>query len=225
MIYILAVTKNEQLKRDIATAMTGLGYTTVFAALADDALDQLSLRKIALVVAEDEAQGLELCEDLRDAGNSVPVIIVTADENRAQRRAIFRCGADGFLSLPVDREELQMHVKNLLWRCHVEDDAVMPFGDCRLCAGTLTVEADGQVVELRRMEFLLLEKLISYPGRIFTRTQLMDDLWGYDSESSPRTVDTHIKRLRTKLKAIDKIKIQTVRGIGYRVAPIKKSAK
>lgn len=124
---------------------------------------------------------------------------------------------------PVDLEELQMRVQNLLWRCRIVDDAALRFGSCCLHAHSLTLESPKGSIELRRMEFLLLEKLLSYPGRVFTRAQLMDELWGFDTQSDPRTVDTHIRRLRQKLREVDDIRLQTVRGLGYRAAMPRRS--
>ena len=118
--------------------------------------------------------------------------------------------------LPPDEEELRMRVENLLWRCDIVSDAVLRIGACELHSSSLQLVTPDETIDLRRMEFLLLQKLLSYPGRIFTRPQLMDELWGYDSESEPRTVDTHIKLLRRKLKNVEDIRIQTVRGLGYR---------
>ena len=122
------------------------------------------------------------------------------------------------MTIPLDLEELQMRVRNLLWRCQIVDGSTLRFGSCQLHSRTLTIETPGGEIELRRMEFLLLEKLLSYPGRIFTRAQLMDELWGYESQSDPRTVDTHIRRLREKLRDVEDIRLMTVRGIGYRAA-------
>lgn len=218
MIRTLILQPNKTLSRRMAAAMRALGYETQETETAAQALDALSRQSFQLLLADSSAGGCELTRDLRDAGDTLAVILVTDVTTRPERRRIFRSGADGYMFLPLDEEELQMRVKSLLWRCRVVDEAVLRFGSCELHAHTLRVESPDQSVELRRMEFLLLEKLLSYPGRIFTRAQLMDELWGYDSESDPRTVDTHVKRLRKKLRDMDDIRIQTVRGLGYRAA-------
>ncbi len=221
MIRILIVEKEKELRRSAAAAMRELGYEVAECGSAEQALSLLAHSPIRLIVAASASGGCELCRDLRDAEDAMPVIILTdrTERNgRPEKRRIFRSGADGYMFYPLDLEELQMRVKSLLWRCRVVEEAVLRFGSCELHAHTLRVEAPDVSLELRRMEFLLLEKLLSYPGRIFTRAQLMDELWGYDSESDPRTVDTHIKRLRQKLRDIDEIRIQTVRGLGYRAA-------
>ena len=218
MINILIVGEKEQQLQEISAAMRAIGYGFSLADGYFSAMDKLLSVHVDLILADFEAGACELCRDLRDTGNAVPFL--TLIENPAQRdkRIIFRSKADGYIEMPVDTEELQMRVRNLLWRCRVEDSAVVTYGDCRLCTDTYTLETGDTRIELRRMEFLLLEKLLSYPGRIFTRAQLLDELWGYDCDSDPRTVDSHIKQLRKKLRCADSIRIQTIRGLGYRAA-------
>ena len=219
MACILIVTKNDSLKKQLSDAMSELLYSVVGADGLSSAFLAISEDKeIDLVIGDIASEGCELCRELRDFGNNVPFITVIDENVGIQRRQVFRSGSDGYLILPLDPEEVQMHVKNLLWRCHIESDSVIRFGDVTLHSATLSVETPDITIRLRRMEFLLLQKLLSYPGRIFNRSQLMDDLWGFDCESDPRTVDTHIRRLRKKLKSIDTINIQTIRGIGYRAA-------
>ena len=218
MINILIVGEKKQQLQEISAAMRAIGYGFSLADGYSSAMDKLLSVHVDLILADYDASACELCRDLRDIGNAVPFL--TLIENPAQRdkRIIFRSKADGYIETPFDAEELQMRVRNLLWRCRVEDSAVVTYGDCRLCTDTYTLETGDTHIELRRMEFLLLEKLLSYPGRIFTRAQLLDELWGYDCDSDPRTVDSHIKQLRKKLRCADSIRIQTIRGLGYRAA-------
>ena len=218
MINILVYAQKNDLSERIRDALSLCGYGSVFASDFEEAHRLAADGEVQLVIADYAGRGCELCSTLRDEQNRIPALILSEENSGQERRRIFRSGADGFIVVPFDTEELAMRVRNLLWRCSIEDDASVRFGDCTLYAGSLRVVCGEQTVELRRMEFLLLQKLISYPGRIFTRGQLMDDLWGMDSDSAPRTVDTHIKQLRKKLKNIDSIKIQTVRGLGYRIA-------
>lgn len=202
----------------MAAVLRECGYETLHAENAENALALLDAHSIQLIVANSDCGAMEMTDELRDGGSAVPVIIITEHEARAEKRRIFRSGADGYMILPLDLEELQMRVKSLLWRCRIVDEASLRFGSCCLHARTLIVETPVGEIELRRMEFLLLEKLLSYPGRIFTRLQLLDELWGFESQSDPRTVDTHIRRLRQKLREVEDIRIQTVRGLGYRAA-------
>ena len=218
MIRILIVEKNKEQSAAMRSVMREQGYEVFAVSGEEEALKLFEETDVELIIGSAASGGLELTRELRDAGETVPVILITSEESRAEKRRIFRSGADGYMAAPPDLEELVMRVQSLLWRCKVVDSATLKFGSCRLHADTLTVESSGGEIELRRMEFLLLEKLLSYPGRVFTRAQLMNELWGYDSESDPRTVDTHIRRLRKKLKEVDEIRLITVRGLGYRAA-------
>ena len=219
MINILIVGKNMQQCAEISAAMHEIGYGFTVAEGYTDAMDKLLSAHYDLIIADFYSGACELCRDLRETASSVPFITLVENPSKREKRIIFRSKADGYLEIPFDAEELQMRVRNLLWRCRVVDDSsVVTYGDCRLCNDTYTLETADTCIELRRMEFLLLEKLLSYPGRIFTRAQLLDELWGYDCNSDPRTVDSHIKQLRKKLKFADSIRIQTIRGIGYRAA-------
>ena len=218
MIRILIVEKETERARQLSAAMRELGYEPLTVSDGAEALALLDESSVQLIVAESDCGGLALTQELRDGEDITPVIILTDASSGQARRRIFRSGADGYMTLPVDYEELQMRVRNLLWRCRIVDDATLRFGRCRLQANTLTIKTPTGEIELRRMEFLLLEKLLSYPGRVFTRAQLMDELWGYESQSDPRTVDTHIRRLRKKLRDVEDIRLLTVRGLGYRAA-------
>ena len=218
MIRILVVEQNAERARRISSSLREMNYEVLTAADENEALSILDKNSIHLIVANSDCGGIPLCQELRDSEDITPLLIITELSTGQERRRIFRSGADGYMTVPLDLEELQMRVRNLLWRCRIVDDATIRFGNCRLHAHTLTIETANGEIELRRMEFLLLEKLLSYPGRIFTRAQLMDELWGYDSQSDPRTVDTHIRRLRKKLRDVEDIRLLTVRGIGYRAA-------
>lgn len=228
MINILLVEANEEQSHRIETSLCGSGYTVFSVLNMEEALSVLDKTGIQLIVANSDCDGINLTTELREVGNTIPVIVTTANTARAEMRRIFRSRADGYMTFPLDLEELSMRIENLLWRCDVLTESTLRFGSNILHSQTLTLETVNGEIELRRMEFLLLEKLISYPGKIFTRPQLMDELWGYESESDPRTVDTHIRRLRKKLRDVEDIRIQTVRGLGYRaVVPrkIRKAAK
>jgi len=218
MVNVLIVTSNRKISGQASAAIQELGYLSVGAAGYEQAMDALLEKHFDMIVADMAWGGCELCLDLREAGNAVPCIVLAEKITQRDKRIIFRAKADGYLEVPFDSEELQMRIKNLLWRCHIETSAEIRYGNCRLNTDNFSVECGEHSIDLRHMEFLLLEKLLSYPGRIFTRAQLMDDLWGYECQSDPRTVDAHIRQLRKKLRMLDAIKIQTIRGIGYRAA-------
>ena len=224
MIRILVLESNLKYAEKISVSMKELGYSVQTAVSYDEAVAVLLSGGLSLVIGDKNDQACELCKRLRDSRNDIAFIVLTEETDKPAVRKIYRSGADGYMGLPPETEELQMRVKNLLWRCRIEEDAVLIFGDCRLVTESLTLETPEGNISLRHKEFLLLEKLLAYPGKVFTRARLMDDLWGYDSDSGPRTVDTHIRLLRKKLKNVDSIRIQTVRGLGYRIMAGRKSA-
>lgn len=223
MIHILAVSQNKELRRKVGAAMRECGYAVTEAENGEEALNCLGHESVQLIVADYDAGACDLTAELRENGDAMPVIVLVPTARMGEKRRVFRSGADGYMPLPLDGEELQMRVESLLWRCNIVADAVLRVGSCELRANTLQVVTPEETIDLRRMEFLLLQKLLSYPGRIFTRAQLMDEIWGYDSESEPRTVDTHVKLLRKKLKGLEDIRIQTVRGLGYRAVRPRRS--
>jgi DNA-binding response OmpR family regulator len=222
MINILIVSNDSNTLRPVAAALRRWGYGVLQAEGSDSALALLAHQAVQLIVADYESGGCELTAELRQAEDATPVIIFIPNNRLWDKRRVFRSGADGYMPHPLDLEELQMRIESLLWRCNIVSASVLKIGSCELHSATLQLITPEETIDLRRMEFLLLQKLLSYPGRIFTRPQLMDELWGYDSESEPRTVDTHVKLLRRKLKNVEDVRIQTVRGLGYRAAIPKK---
>ena len=218
MISILVIEKDNEIKKQIDSALNDLGYRAAFVSNNKDALKTLEESHFQMVIANYANNACDLCKELRQLKQNTPFIILVEKASPKDKRKIFKALADGYLEIPFDSEELQMRIQNLFWRCRIEDSVDVKYGNATLHSETFTIEIGENIIELRKMEFLLLEKLLSYPGRIFTRKQLMDELWGYDCESDHRTVDTHIRLLRKKLKNEDSIRIQTIRGIGYRAA-------
>lgn len=218
MVSILLLENKTALLQEITTALSAAGFRVRAVPSALEALALFRQEHVDLILADFSDDACALSTELRATDADVPLIVLSETLDRAGKRQIYRSGADGYVTGPIDCEELLLKIKNLLWRCHVETETVLTFGDCSLHSGTMSIETPEKTIELRRMEYLLLEKLLSYPGHIFTRSQLLDDLWGYDCESGPRTVDTHIRRLRKNLKGVDAIRIRTIRGIGYQAA-------
>ena len=219
MTNILVVEDNEGLRRLMGIHLRRAGYQVTEAADGLDALEKMEHGRVHLIVTDvmmPRLDGLGLVRELRSAGDKTPVLMVTVKDAMDDKRSGFHAGADDYLTKPVDFEELLLRVEALLRRCDMQQERLTRAGGCTLHADTLLVTGEGYSLELRPREFALLEKLLQSPQKIFTRQMLMDELWGYDSESDPRTVDTHIRRLREKLAAVPDFEIQTVRGLGYR---------
>jgi DNA-binding response OmpR family regulator len=219
MTNILVAEDNEGLRRLIGIHLRRAGYQVTEADDGLDALDRMEHSRVHLIVTDvmmPRLDGYGLVRELRSAGDKTPVLMLTVKDTLEDKRTGFHAGADDYLTKPVDFEELLLRVEALLRRCGMQQERLTRVGGCTLHADTLLVTGEGYSLELRPREFALLEALLHAPQKIFTRQMLMDELWGYDSESDPRTVDTHIRRLREKLAAVPDFEIQTVRGLGYR---------
>ena len=223
MASILLVEDNVEYRKLLAIHFKRARYDVLEAGDGQEALRLLKSRRVDLIVADimmPHMDGLSMITNLRRDGVEIPVLVVTAKEQFDAMRESFRRGADDYLIKPVRVEELLLRVEALLRRCGVEEEQILRLGGTVLDAQTLCVRNNEKSMQLRLKEFRLLETLAAYPGKIFTRQELMDQVWGYDSESDPRTVDTHIKRLREKLEALEDVVISTVRGLGYRVEKV-----
>jgi len=160
--------------------------------------------------------GWQFMEELRASGSEIPVLMVTARETPEDKRRGFQLGTDDYMVKPVDEEEMVLRIAALLRRSRIATEHRLTVGSTVLDYEQLTVVCAGDTLELPRKEFMLLFKLLSYPGKIFTRRQLMDEIWGMESETDERTVDVHIKRLRDRFADNADFEITTVRGLGYK---------
>ena len=228
MTNILVAEDNRQLRQLLRLRLERAGYTVYEAEDGLAAMALLDKVPIHLLVADimmPGMDGFELTGELRGAGITIPVLVISARESLADKREGFQRGADDYLTKPFDMEELLLRIQALLRRSSIAGAGLLTVGSSRLDPDTLCVTAGDREIPLRQKEFRLLYKLLSHPGRIFTRQSLMDEIWGYDSESDPRTVDTHIKRLREKLEDVPDFEIQTVRGLGYRAKTERRARK
>ena len=208
MTNILVVEDNAGLRRLIGIHLRRAGYEVSEAADGQAALDLLEHSRVHLIITDVMMPRLDGYGLIRE--------LVTVKNSFDDMRTGFHAGADDYLTKPVNFEELLLRVGALLRRCGIQHSGEIAVGGCTLHADTLLVTGEGFSYELRPREFALLQTLLAAPTKIFTRQMLMDELWGYDSESDPRTVDTHIRRLREKLAGVPDFEIQTVRGLGYR---------
>ena len=200
------------------------GYNVIQAFDGIDALDQLDKKHVDLIILDimmPRMDGFELTETLRQSGCNVPILMVTAKQSPVDKRKGFIIGTDDYLTKPVDEEEMVLRVGALLRRAKIASEKKLTVGSTTIYYDSFTVVTGDVTNEHPQKEFLLLFKLLSYPGKIFTRRQLMDEIWDMDSESDERTVDVNVSRLREKYRNNPDFEIITVRGLGYKAVHLK----
>ncbi|AIQ17608.1 heme response regulator HssR [Paenibacillus sp. FSL H7-0357] len=219
MITILVVEDNETLRQLICTVLGKHGYRVLAAEDGQSALDILEAEYIDLIISDimmPQVDGYELIEHLRQSNNNLPVLIITAKDSFQDKQKGFLVGTDDYMVKPVDINEMVLRVGALLRRAQIVNERKLTVGGVTLDYDSVTVYRDGDNTVLPQKEFFLLYKLIAYPNKIFTRQQLMDEIWGMDTETDARTVDVHINRLRERFREYTEFEIVTVRGLGYK---------
>ena len=219
MIHVLAVDDDKNTRRLVQAVLENEGYQVTTAINGDDALNKLEQEHIDLVVLDIMMPGMDgyaFTKTIRDGQNDLPILMVSAKQLPEDRHQGFIVGTDDYITKPIDVEEMLLRIKALLRRARIVSERKLTVGDTILDLDTLTVMRPGESVVLPQKEFLLLYKLLSYPGKIFTRIQLMDEIWGMDSETGWETVTVHVGRLRKKFEKWPAFEIQSVRGLGYK---------
>lgn len=219
MFHILVVEDNADMRELFCTVLSDSGYHTIPASDGIDALNIMEKEYIDLIVADimmPHMNGYELVQSLRDVGYTLPILIVTAKDQFEDMQRAFHVGTDDYMIKPINVKELVLRVEALLRRAKISSDKKITVGSTTLDYDALTVTIHGKETILPQKEFYLLYKLLSYPNKIFTRQQLMDEIWGMFSETDERTVNTHINRLRDKFSDCSDFEIVTVRGLGYK---------
>lgn len=219
MFTILVAEDNADMCELFCTVLTNNGYNCIPAADGLEALEIMDTEYIDLVVADvmmPNVDGYSLIESIRETDSELPILIVTARDQFDDMKKGFRCGADDYMVKPINVNELVLRVEALLRRAKIQSEKKIVVGDTILDYDALTVTVHGEETILPQKEFYLLYKLLSYPNKIFTRPQLMDEIWGMLSETDERTVNTHINRLRERFSDCDDFEIITVRGLGYK---------
>lgn len=225
MINILVVEDDSTFCKVVCTFLTKNGYTAIPAADGEQALAVLDREHIDLIVSDimmPKMDGYELTRQLRDADFRLPILMITAKDRFEDMQTGFLAGTDDYMVKPIDLNEMLLRIGALLRRAKIANEHRLTFGKTVLDYDSLTITVSGESLMLPQKEFLLLFKLLSYPGKIFTRSQLMDEIWGMDSETDIRTVDVHINRLREHFRNSADFEIITVRGLGYKA--VKKDA-
>ena len=220
MYNVLVVEDEINILKLMNIRLTKSGFNVFTAENGEAALNVLSREEIDLVVADvmmPVMDGFEFVERMRAESKNIPVIFVTAKESLDDKRTGFNLGADDYMVKPIDHEELVLRINALLKRADIRRTKKLTIGNCTLDYESLSVfNSDGYTVLFSKKEFLILYKLLSYPERIFTKNQLMDEFWGYESDTYSDTVKVHINRIRNKISAFPEIDVITVRGLGYR---------
>lgn len=219
MFHILVVEDNADMRELFCTVLSDSGYQCFAAANGLEALDIMDKEYIDLIVADIMMPGMdgyELTKAVREAKMELPILMVTAKDQFEDMQKGFRVGTDDYMIKPINVKELVLRVEALLRRAKIQSEKKIVIGDTVLDYDALTVTLHGEETILPQKEFYLLYKLLSYPGKIFTRPQLMDEIWGMFSETDERTVNTHINRLRDKFADCKDFEIVTVRGLGYK---------
>lgn len=219
MLKIMIVDDNENTRKLTSTVLMQNGYDTVCACDGEEGLELMDKTHIDLIVLDimmPKMNGFEFTRTLRDCGWEIPILMVTAKESHMDKKEGFLAGTDDYMVKPVDEEEMLLRIAALLRRSKIASERKITIGNTVLNHDSLSVSTPEGTVELPQKEFMLLFQLLSYKDKIFTRRQLMDEIWDMDSDTDERTVDVHINRLRDKFKNNPDFSIVTIRGLGYK---------
>ena len=219
MFNVLIVEDDKNTRKLMQAVLRADGYNTLTAEDGEEALEVLGHSHVDLIILDvmmPNMDGYELTKVLRENGTTTPILMVSAKQTQSDIKEGLRLGADDYMTKPTDDEEMLLRIKALLRRSQIISEHKIIIGNVVLDYDALTVTRNDVSELLPKKEFYLLYKLLSYPDIIFTRLQLMDEIWGYDTETDDRTVNVHINRIRDKFKDWPEFEIITIRGLGYK---------
>ena len=219
MFNILVVDDDRNTRILLKAVLESEKYNVFTANNGVDALKVLDSEHVDLVIVDimmPKMDGYSLTETIRTSDSNLPILMVSAKHLPADKKQGFLVGTDDYMTKPIDEDEMLLRIKALLRRAKIASERRLSVGEVVLDFDTLTVSRGSEALELPQKEFLLLYKLLSYPGKIFTRIQLMDEIWGADSDTGWETVTVHIGRLRKKFEDWEEFSIESVRGLGYK---------
>jgi len=220
MLNILLVEDDKNINKLMQTVLEQAGYHSIPTHSSEEALEVLDKVTVDLIVLDvmlPGMDGFEFTKMLRDHRMEMPILMVTALEEMADMTQGFTQGADDYMTKPINEEELILRIKALLRRAKISSDHLIEVGATTLNYNEFSVTWESKTITLPKKEFLLLFKLISYPNKIFTRRQLIDDIWSLESDTDERSVDVHVNRIRDRIKGNTDFDLLTVRGLGYKV--------
>ena len=219
MVRILVVDDEINTRKFLKTVLTAEHFEVETANDGEEALEKLANTHVDLIVLDimmPKIDGYEFTKLLRDTQNDIPILMLSAKHLPLDKKKGFIVGTDDYMSKPVDEEEMLLRIKALLRRAKIVNERKMTIGSLTLDYDSLSIESQNSTQVLPQKEFDLLYKLLSYPGKIFTRIQLMDEIWGVDSDTGWETVTVHVARLRKKTEQYKEFEIVSVRGLGYK---------
>ena len=219
MFQILVVEDDTNARKLMKAVLERAEYSVLTAVNGEEALELMDKCHVDLILLDIMMPGMDgyaFTEELRATGNTVPILMVTAKQLPADKKKGFLSGTDDYMTKPVDTEEMLLRIKALLRRSRIISERKLTIGPVELDYDALTVTRGEDHQTLPQKEFYLLYKLLSYPDKIFTRIQLMDEIWGMESESGDTTVNVHINRLRRRFECYPEFELVSVRGLGYK---------
>ena len=219
MFSILVVEDDEILNKMICVKLKQEAYRVFVAYDGEEALEILDKEHVDLIICDimmPKMDGYQLTKELRSSAYTLPILMITAKNQLEDMEKGFHAGTDDYMIKPIHMKEMVLRVKALLRRAQIGNEKKLKLGNTALDYDALTVSINEEVIDLPPKEFFLLFKLLSNPNKIFTRQELMDEIWGMDSEADDRTVDSHIKKLRRKFEECPDFEIVTIRGLGYK---------
>lgn len=219
MFQILVVEDDKELNRTVCSFLNNSGYEATGCLNANEAYDALYEKTFDLIVSDimmPGVDGFEFARNIRDTNVDIPILFMTARDDIASKQRGFRIGVDDYMVKPIDLDELFLRIGALLRRAKIASSRKIEIGSFVMDADEHTVYLDDEEINLTNREFSILYKLLSYPKKTFTRTQLMDEFWDADTETAPRAVDVYMTKLRSKLADCEDFEIKTVHGLGYK---------
>ena len=219
MFNVLIVEDDPNTRKLLSAVLKSNGYNAFVSANGVDALEVLEHNHVDLMIIDvmmPKMNGYELTQTLRDSGSQIPMLMLSAKQAVSDIKQGFIVGIDDYMTKPFDIDELLLRIKALLRRSKIVSEHKLTVGHVELDYNSYSVTTPSGTETLPQKEFLLLFKLLSYPDVVFTRLQLMDEIWGMDAESDEHTVNVHINRLRTRFMDTPDFEIVTIRGLGYK---------
>ena len=219
MLKILLVEDDRELNRTICAYLNQNGYDVKGCISAADAYDEMYATVYDIIISDimmPDIDGFEFAQSVRNIDENIPILFVTARDDFMSKKRGFDLGIDDYMTKPIDLPELVLRIEAILRRSKIAASKHLVCGSLTLDKEEMSAYIDGDEIKLTVREFNILYKLLSYPKKTFTRSQLMDEFWDIDSASGPRVVDVYITKLRDKISACEEVEIQTVHGMGYK---------